>query len=235
MIDYEKINMARALYYGLFSSVFTFIEDEDDYKKILYTIEYLNKNPIDENSKLAFENIKEYLQEDGLKKLKEENNNLFFSPSTTFIPVTASYYEEDRDDGQKRVLMASYVLKSKFRKDESTFKEPEDHISFIFVFLQKMVEQNINKNKVQLVEDTFENILNPIIDRFIENIYTHENSYFYKNIAIVLKVFMELERVYLDIKKVETKKTRVQQNIFHKKRKEFTKRAKRNFDEVTSL
>jgi len=235
MIDTEKINKARALYYGLFSSIFTFIDGKDDYEKILYSIEYLSQNPIDENSKLAFENIKKYLQKDGFIKLKEENNNLFFSPSTTFIPVTASYYEEDRDDGQKRVEMTNYLLKSNFRKEINSFKEPEDHISFIFAFLQKNIEQDLKKDKNRLLDGVFENILNPIIDRFIENIYSHENSFFYKNIAIVLKVFIELERVYLDVKKVEITKTRVQQELFHQKKKEFTKRAKRNFDEVTSL
>ncbi|WP_320033757.1 molecular chaperone TorD family protein [Halarcobacter sp.] len=235
MIDNERLNRARVLYYGLFSSLFSFIDSKSDYEKVVHTIEFLSENPIDENSKVAFENIKKYFDEKGYNGLKEENNNLFFSPSTTFIPVTASYYEEDRDDGQKRVEMTNYVLKSNFRKDSENFKEAEDHISFIFEFLQKVIEQDIQKDKNQLVIDVFANILNGIIDRFIENIYFHESSSFYKNIAVVLKVFIELERVYLDVKKLESTKTRVQQDLFHQKKKGFTKRAKRNFDEVTSL
>lgn len=235
MINSEKINRARVLYYGLFSSLFTFIESKGDYEKVVHTINFLSQNPIDENSKVAFESLKEYFNNQGFEGLKEENNNLFFSPSTTFIPVTASFYEEDKDDGQKRVEMTNYVLKSNFRKDSDSFKEAEDHISFIFEFLQKVIEQNIQEEKNQLAVDVFSNILNGIVDRFIENIYFHESSMFYKNVAIILKVFIELERVFLDVKKVENAKTRVQQEIFHQKKKDFTKRAKRNFDEVTSL
>lgn len=235
MINTEKINRARVLYYGLFSSVFTFIDSKSEYDKVVHTIEFLSENPIDENSKVAFESLKEYFNNQGFEKLKEENNNLFFSPSTTFIPVTASFYEEDRDDGQKRVEMTNYILKSNFRKDSESFKEAEDHIAFIFEFLQKIIEQNIQEESIVLVNEVFANILNSIVDRFTENIYFHESSVFYKNIAIVLKVFMELERAYLDIKKVESTNTRVQQEIFHQKKKGFTKRAKRNFDEVTSL
>lgn len=131
--------------------------------------------------------------------------------------------------------MTNYVLKSNFRKDNESFKEAEDHISFIFEFLQKVIEQDINNDKNQLAFDVFSNILNTIVDRFIENVYSHESSVFYKNIAIILKVFIELERVYLDVRKVESTNIRVQQELFHQKKKGFTKRAKRNFDEVTSL
>ncbi len=235
MIDNQKLNKARVLYYGLFSSVFSFINSKSDYEKVIHTIEFLSQNPIDENSKVAFASIKDFFEKKGFEGLKEENNNLFFSPSTSFIPVTASFYEEDRDDGQKRVEMSGYVLKSNFRKNNESFKESEDHISFIFAFLQKVIEQDIKNDKNQLVLDVFSNILNTIVDRFIENVYFHESSVFYKNIAVILKVFIELERVYLDVKKVETTNIRVQQELFHQKKKGFTKRAKRNFDEVTSL
>ncbi len=229
-----NINKVRAIYYGLFSSLFSYIENEEEYKNIVKTLEFLSSTPIDEHSNEAFLNINKYLSLKGFFALKEENNDLFFSPSTTFIPVTASFYIEDRDDGQKRVEMTNLVLKSKFRKDSKIFKEAEDHICFIFAFLQKLIQENLSvENK--LVYEVFSSILNEMIDEFIENVYYHENSEFYKNIAIILKVFIELERTFYNINDSKNIKNRKQPELFHQKKKEFKQRAKRNFDEVTTL
>lgn len=235
-MNVKEINKARAVYYGLFSSLFSYLENKDYHEKVVYTTKILSKTPIDELSKEAFENMLAYLnKENSFETLKEENNNVFFSPSTSFIPVTASYYAENRDDGQKRLEMSNIVLKSNFRKDSDVFKESEDHISFIFAFLKKMIEQNENDVLDEIVINVFSNILNDIVDEFIEKLYEHENSDFYKNVAVLLKVFIELERSLLSIESSQIKEKKVQHEIFHKKKKSFKKKIKRNFDEVTSL
>ncbi|RXJ91320.1 hypothetical protein CRV00_13890 [Malaciobacter molluscorum] len=230
-----ELNKARAVYYGLFSSLFSYINSEKEFNEIKKSIELLSQVPIDENSKISFEELNSFLEEKGMTGLIEENNQIFFSPSTTFVPVTASFYNEDRDDGHKRVEMTSIVLKSTFRKDNTTFKEAEDHICFIFSFIQKLLEQDYSKINNELIIETFSVVLNSFIDSFIQDVYNHEESKFYKNIAIILKVFIELERALLNIEKPTEHKVRKQHDIFHKKKKGFTKKAKRNFDEVTSL
>ncbi|SKB39164.1 TorD/DmsD family molecular chaperone [Malaciobacter marinus] len=231
----EELNKARAIYYGLFCSLFSFINEKKEYENIVNTIEFLSSNPIDEYSEKSFCNMKEFLKTKGIEGLKEESNDLFFSPSTTFIPVTASYYCEDRDDGEKRVQMTNLVLKSKFRKDNNNFKEAEDHICFILNFIQKLIEEDLSQDKNELIYEVYTQVLNEIIDSFIEKIYKHESSIFYKDVAVALKVFIELERALLNIAKTDSSKHRKQQELFHQKKKGFTKRAKRNFDEVTSL
>ncbi|AXH09377.1 hypothetical protein CP960_00665 [Malaciobacter halophilus] len=231
----EELNKARAVYYGLFCSLFSFVNEEEQYNSIVKTVDFLSQNPIDEYSKEAFFNMKKFFNTKGIEGLKEENNELFFSPSTTFIPVTASYYCEDRDDGEKRVQMTNLVLKSKFRKDSNSFKEAEDHICFILNFIQKLIEEDLSKDKNELIYEVYIQVLNEIVDTFIENIYNHECSLFYKDVAVLLKVFIELERALLNITKTDLTKHREQQELFHQKKKGFTKRAKRNFDEVTSL
>ncbi|RXJ83512.1 molecular chaperone [Arcobacter sp. CECT 8985] len=230
-----ELNKARAVYYGLFGSLFSYIKDEKQFDDIKNSLELLSQAPIDENSKVAFSNANEFLNSKGMKGLIEENNQIFYSPSTTFIPVTASFYNEERDDGQKRVEMTNIVLKSTFRKDGSVFKEAEDHVCFIFSFLQKIIEQDNSNIENQLVIDSFSKVLNTFIDEFISNVYNHEESDFYKNIAVILKVFISLERALLNIEQEKEHKVRKQHDIFHKQKKGFTKRAKRNFDEVTSL
>lgn len=231
-----EINKARVIYYGLFSSLFSYFENEEDYKKIVYTIKFLSQVPFDETSKEIFENISEYLKQDkAFESLQEENNNIFYSPSTSFVPVTASYYAEQRDDGQKRIEMSNIVLKSDFRKDTKVFKEAEDHISFIFAFLKKTIEQNETEILDENVLSVYNKILNDVIDEFITKLYEHENSEFYKNIAVLLKIFIEVERTLLSIEKNQKQEKRAEHELFHKKKKAFKKKIKRNFDEVTSL
>jgi len=237
-MDIQSINKARVVHYGLFCSVLGFFENRDRYENIAGTIDLLSQNPIDENCEKAIEGMKEFLQKGGFEALKEENDMIFYSPITSFIPTTASFYDEQRDDGKMHLKMINYVLKSKFRRDISTCKEHEDHIEFILVFMQKLVEEDIDgdQDAAILARDVFKNVLNVMIDEFVENLYTHEKSNFYKNMAIVMKVFFELEREYLNISKPKVKESRKNENQKLTKKKEPAhERVKKNMDEVSSL
>lgn len=236
MYDIESINNARIIYYRLFSSLFSFIDLESDYTFIKDTVSYLEKKPIEENSSNALKEMNSFLLENSLNTLKEENNELFFSPSTTFIPLTASFYDEGRDDGKKRLEMIDFLLESNFRKNNLTFEQSEDEISFILKFLENLIEENKSLQINNLFKETFENILNNFVDEFIDNIYNHESSVFYKNVVILFKVFIEMERNLLSIKTVNKKISEERKTtVFDNNNKEFKKRAKRNFSELTSL
>ena len=71
----------------------------------------------------------------GYEALKDESNYIFYSPSTTFIPMSASFYSEARDDGKKRQEMLELVNLSNFRRDSDKYKDNEDNIAFIFNFM----------------------------------------------------------------------------------------------------
>ncbi|WP_024956006.1 TorD/DmsD family molecular chaperone [Sulfurospirillum arcachonense] len=234
-MNQEAINKARSVYYGLFSSLFTFNDEKKDVKNILKSIDVLNQNPLDEYSNNAFNIMKKILEESGEKALQDESNLVFFSLTTQTIPVSASFYDESRDDGKKRVEMSEYVLKSKYRKDTSTCKESEDHIGFILSFMHKLIEEEISgdKDSALLAREVFINILNAMVDEFMQNVYQHEESVFYKQLVISMKVFIDFERMFYDVKEPEKKSREVVEEI--KKPKEFKKRAKRNFDEFTTV
>ena len=237
-MDRKSINKARAVHYGLFCSVLGFFPNRDKYESIAETINLLSETPIDENCAKALIKMKKFLQKGGFEALKEENNMIFYSPVTSFIPTTASFYDEQRDDGKKHIQMVDYVLKSKFRRDISTCKEHEDHIEFILLFIQKLIEEDIagDKDASKLVHDVFENILNEMVDEFSQKLYKHEKSDFYENMAIVMRVFMELEREYLNVAKpkVEVLKKQEQENLT-KIKQPAKERVKRNMKEVGSL
>lgn len=237
MID-QEINKARAVYYGLFSSVLSFLETDKDYKIIKETIEILNKNSLEETSEKALNQMLSFLEKEGFEGLQAESNLVFFSPSTSYIPVTASYYDEARDDGQKRIQMLNYVAESNYRRNTETYKETEDNIGFVLNFMNKLLEDTIKNDKESenLAHKVFENVLNEMIDPFFTNLYNHENSVFYKDLAVLIKVFIEFERHFYNLNKpIEKTIVDVNRPNTKVKKKESVKRAKRNFDEVTSL
>jgi len=229
-MDKVAINKARAVYYGLFASLLTGVNRPEELETIKQTMIVLLQNAIDEHSQKALENMVLMLNDGGIEALQEENDKVFFNLYEGSIPVTASYYDEDRDDGKKRLEMVNYVLSSNFRRDTDTFKELEDHVGFICLFMQKLIDHDVQ----ELSTTVFKNVLNGFVDEFIVNLHQHPNSCFYEELAVVLQVFMELERLYLVVNKPTTeKRTRIV--MPHKKeRKAIIPRGKRNIDELTT-
>ncbi len=202
-MDKKAINQARVVYYGLFSALFAFVLEGERYKGVKETLEFLSKNPLDENSKKAIDNMLSIINAIGLKQLEREFDAIFYDLSSDPVPTTASFYEEERDDGKKRAIMVDYVLQSNFRRDTKKFTDLEDDIGFVLSFMQKLIEDELNGNdKAGFLErEVFRNVLNNFVDEFIENVYMHENSAFYQEVTLLLKVFIEFERVFLGFQK----------------------------------
>ena len=143
-MDTHNINKARIVYYGFFAAFFSFYLEEQHIYVIEQCIDLLRENPIDEQTANALANLQRKLKKGGYAALKNESDRLFYSPATAFVPMTASYYTEQRDDGNKRMEMINYIAESKFRRNTDTYKEQEDHIEFVFLFLQKLIEEELH-------------------------------------------------------------------------------------------
>ncbi len=199
----ENINRARALFYGLFGSLFAFVLEEKRYAGLEEKIEFFLQNPIDESIDKALKNMSQIISSKGLKSLEQEFDSLFYDLSNAPIPTTASFYEEERDDGKKRLLMVNYVLQSNYRRNSEKYTDLEDDIGFIFTFMQNLIVDELNGDEKAafLEKEVFKNVLNPFIDEFIENVYMHENALFYQEAAVLLKSFVSLERLFLNVPK----------------------------------
>jgi len=200
-MDNVAINKARIVYYGLFSSLLAFNMTEKSFETAVQALEILSQNPIDEQSELAFANMQRRLTKTGYSGLLKENNRVFCNPMHAPVPTTASFYHDGRDDGPKRVEMIDYVLKSKYRRNADSYKEHEDHIEFVMLFLQKLIAEELGGNAEarKLASEVFGNIYNIMIDAFTDNLFAHEQSFFYKQVALALRSFTEFERLYLNI------------------------------------
>jgi hypothetical protein len=63
----------------------------------------------------------------------------------------------------------------------------------------------------------FEQILNEFVDRFAKELYEHESADIFKNVVVLLKSFIEFERVYLEVQtpiyKTSVKEIKVQEEL----------------------
>lgn len=239
-MDHEAINKVRTIYYGMFASLFAFDFDEKNFRAVVESIDILSVQPMDEESGEALASMKEMLLSRSYQEVKDESDLVFFSPTTSLIPTTSSFYDEQRDDGKKRVDMMNYVLASKFRRNTETFKENEDHIEFISLFMQKLIEEQLqgSDGSEDVAKNVFENILNHMMDPLSRKLYEHENSELYRYAAVVLDSFTQLERLYLNVARPDEKSVRstVKPHIKPRKIKKAPKElVTRNMDEFVSV
>jgi TorA maturation chaperone TorD len=199
----QIITKARGLYYNLFANFFIVSADVKNYLGVISLINILKEKSLDENSQVALENLSASLDPISNVELIEEYDDLFFSPMSKNIRLTASFYDEGVESGKKRVEMLQFLGKTKIRRDEKNFYEYEDSIGFIFSFLAELCDlvANGEKEYENTIHCIFSEILNDFADDVAKVIYEHESSKIYKELMIVLHSFLEFERLYLNVSK----------------------------------
>ena len=218
MINKESVYKARSLYYGLFSKLFAFTQQENRYDGIIEVLATMIENPIDENSGEALKEIQDFLNTNGYTALEEEYERIFHSLSTKVIPTTASYYHEGFENGRKKIEVRNFLAKTRIRRNEEVFKENEDSVGFLMTFMHELIELGLQGEKTYATIEhcLFKEIINEFIDLFIVRLYEHPHANIFQSVAIVLNAFMEFERLYFDVNKVvmmEDKGKRIQEGV----------------------
>lgn len=206
----SKINKARALYYSMFSRFFVFKTDNTRYLELIELIDLLKENPLDNTTADAFENIRACLKSTDNSAFMMEFDDIFHSPETSQVRTTASYYDENIESGKKRIEMQNFLAKTRIRRDEKEYSDYEDHIGFIFATLSELSNELADGKEEysNTVHCIFEQILNEFVDEFAKELYEHENAKIFKDVVVILKAFIEFERVYLEVS-APTKKQKV--------------------------
>ncbi|MDR0467365.1 MAG: molecular chaperone TorD family protein [Campylobacteraceae bacterium] len=235
MVKNRDIEQARAIYYKFFETIFSFIDTDKQIDDISKMLELFLNNPMSEESKNAIKQMILVLENDSLKTLKDEQNAVFVSPDSTFVPMSVSYFDEGRDDGQKRVKAAGFVFGSKFRKNEFHTNDPDDNITFLFSFMNALINSGVDGDEegLKLAKEVFKELLNECLDEFADILYIHEKGDFYKNSAVLLGDFIEFERFYLGIDPSHKSSSKERTSVVIKKdRKPFAKRVERDMNEI---
>ena len=94
--------------------------------------------------------------------------------------------------------MRKILARTDIRRDEAKFKENEDNVGFVFALMSEFIARESELELYgELEEQLFKEIINQNIDEFINDLFNHESSEIYKDVAVLLQGFIEFERVVL--------------------------------------
>ena len=201
----------RGLYYSLFSRFFVFSQGADRFSDVNAMLGLASAHALNEESAAAIMRIQAKFDEKNPQNLADEFDEIFHAlPSP--LRNSLSYYDEGYEVGHACAKVRKILARTDIRRDEAKFKENEDNVGFVFALMSEFIARESELELYgELEEQLFKEIINPNIDEFIENLFNHESSEIYKDVAVLLQGFIEFERVVLSaprpINQGENKKT----------------------------
>ena len=201
----------RGLYYSLFSRFFVFSQDADRFAGVNAMLGLAAAHALNEESASATMRIQAKFDEKNPQNLADEFDEIFHAlPSP--LRNSLSYYDEGYEVGHACAKVRKILARTDLRRDEAKFKENEDNVGFVFALMSEFIARESELELYgELEEQLFKEIINPNIDEFINDLFNHESSEVYKDVAVLLQGFIEFERVVLSaprpINQGESKKT----------------------------
>ena len=201
----------RGLYYSLFSRFFVFSQDADRFSGVNAMLGLASAHALNEESAAAIMRIQAKFDEKNSQNLADEFDEIFHAlPSP--LRNSLSYYDEGYEVGHACAKVRKILARTDIRRDEAKFKENEDNVGFVFALMSEFIARGSELELYgELAEQLFKEIINPNIDEFINDLFNHESSEVYKDVAVLLQGFIEFERVVLSaprpINQGENKKT----------------------------
>ena len=190
-----NLTKARSYYYEFFAIPFFFYENDEKFKIWKEQLAVLKNSQIMQEDGEYFENLSKFSFED----FKKEQNSALFDFSYANVPLSASFYDEGRDEGAMKILVLNTLKKSKFRRNDEFCKDSEDFIGFIFYLESSLLNDELQQGSNFLSTELFANVINKFIDEFINLLIEHKQSVFFRNLANLMKSFFALERSLLAI------------------------------------
>ena len=201
----------RGLYYSLFSRFFVFSQEADRFSGVNAMLGLASAYALNEESAAAIMRIQAKFDEKNPQNLVDEFDEIFHAlPSP--LRNSLSYYDEGYEVGHACAKVRKILARTDLRRDEAKFKESEDNVGFVFALMSEFIARERELELYgELEEQLFKEIINPNIDEFINDLFDHESSEVYKDVAVLLQGFIEFERVVLSaprpINQGENKKT----------------------------
>ena len=201
----------RGLYYSLFSRFFVFSQGADRFSGVNAMLGLASAHALNEESAAAIMRIQAKFDEKNPQNLADEFDEIFHAlPSP--LRNSMSYYDEGYEVGHACAKVRKILARTDIRRDEAKFKENEDNVGFVFALMSEFIARESELELYgELEEQLFKEIINPNIDEFINDLFNHESSEVYKDVAVLLQGFIEFERVVLSaprpINQGENKKT----------------------------
>ena len=227
---------ARAYYYEFLAYVFFWSKDEEAFKKWQEQAKFLASEPLGQECDFL------PILESDFKSFCAEQNALLFDLSYANVPLSASFYDEGRDSGAKRIAVIEILKRSKYRPNNMS--ENEDFIGFLFLLMMKFLQDQNEGDEGQkelafeCARDIFCNILNAFVDELCELLNSHNDSKIFKALSGIISDFMGIEREVYGIKAPQRKTKSIAKEAMARKphvSKMPTAKSKLNWDEFTAL
>ncbi|WP_027327228.1 TorD/DmsD family molecular chaperone [Helicobacter pametensis] len=226
-----QITKARSLYYSLLGVFFSYQGAQKHTQLIISILDQIFANPINDQTQKDAQILLQELETNGVTHIQREFDILFIDNfSHKAINLTASYYDEGWEFGEKCLKIRDLILESEFRKDEE-YIEPEDHLGFLLLFNASLLQKS-NPCSLAMCQKVFEEVLNDYVNFVVLEILKNKNAKFYKSIAKILGSFAEFERLYLEITPPPFEEfIDLEELKREEKRSKWKKRVKTDFDE----
>lgn len=233
MFDSDVLR-ARARFYEFFSYAFFYDEKGAGFENWQEQARFFSQNPLNDNCDFS------PILEADFSSFKAEQNAVLFDLSYANVPLNASFYDEGRDNGKKRVEAIAVLKNSDLRRNIEKCGESEDFIGFLFLMMSAFLRAQIKdeKNASQNAKDTFEHLINPCIDELCELLGAHKDSVIFKALARTIAEFVDIERAVYAIpapQKVQISVAKEAMSMRPHSSKMPTAKSKLNWDEFTSL
>ncbi len=191
----ETINKARAIFYDFFAGLFLHDLLCEREALLKTQLESLSTSPLDDDAEKSFARLSDELNEHGIVVILDEFNDLFALPmSGEIVFPYVSHYKENRLNGDILVDIRQTIKELPVRANNAHFSETEDHLGFLFLIMRYCIEE-MNFEGTQ--KEIFKHYIVPYVQRFIDDITSNPKADFYKDIAKILKSFMDFERNYV--------------------------------------
>lgn len=188
----KNIIKARSYFYEFLAYPMFFYTNDEKFSRWKEQLRYLSANPLSEDSDVAFKNLDKF----SFEEFSKEQNDVLFG--FTNIPLSASFYEEGRDNGAARLRVIECLKLSPYRRDSELCKDSEDYVGFIFLAMATFLKDEFNDAK-NISNKLFGETLNLFVDEFSQLLSAHKEANFFKPYTIILKDFIDLERSILNI------------------------------------
>ncbi|OUT10780.1 formate dehydrogenase-specific chaperone [Campylobacter concisus] len=188
----KNIIKARSYFYEFLAYPMFFYTNDEKFSRWKEQLRYLSANPLNEDSDAAFKNLGKF----SFKEFSKEQNDVLFG--FTNIPLSASFYEEGRDNGAARLRVIECLKLSPYRRDSELCKDSEDYVGFIFLAMATFLKDEFDDAK-NISNKLFGETLNLFVDEFSQLLSAHKEANFFKSYTVILKDFIELERSILNV------------------------------------
>ncbi|WP_149714169.1 molecular chaperone [Campylobacter concisus] len=188
----KNVIKARSYFYEFLAYPMFFYTNDEKFSRWKEQLRYLSANPLSEDGDAAFKNLDKF----SFEEFSKEQNDVLFG--FTNIPLSASFYEEGRDNGAARLRVIECLKLSPYRRDSELCKDSEDYVGFIFLAMATFLKDEFDDAK-NISNKLFSETLNLFVDEFSQLLSAHKEANFFKSYAVILKDFIDLERSILNV------------------------------------